>query len=104
MKHIVNNVKKWPSFSIAYIFLALLIFVILQSWLAPNVENVSYSKFKKYIADGKLNSVVVSTKLLKGYEKTVGADQKEPLFPKKIFPFYTNAPAAGTKRFKSGRN
>jgi len=85
MKHLVNNVRKWPSFSIAYILLALLILVLLQSWLAPNVENVSYSKFKKYITDRKINSVVVSTKFLKGYEKTVGADQKEPLFPNKIY-------------------
>ena len=85
MKHIMNNARKWPSFSIVYILLALLIFVMLQSWIAPNVENVSYSKFKKYISDGKINSVVVSTKLLKGYEKTPGGDQKEPLFPKKIY-------------------
>ena len=85
MKHIVNSAKKWPSFSIVYILLALLIFVMLQSWIAPNVENVSYSKFKKYITDGKINSVVVSSKLLKGYEKKAGADQKEPLFPKKIY-------------------
>ncbi|MGO9116128.1 MAG: ATP-dependent zinc metalloprotease FtsH [Desulfomonilaceae bacterium] len=85
MKHLVNNVRKWPSFSIAYILLALLILVLLQSWLAPNVENVSYSKFKKYITDRKINAVVVSTKFLKGYEKTVGADQKEPLFPNKIY-------------------
>jgi len=56
MKHLVNNVRKWPSFSIAYILLALLILVLLQSWLAPNVENVSYSKFKKYITDRKINS------------------------------------------------
>jgi cell division protease FtsH len=85
MKHIVNNVKKWPSFSIAYIFLAFLILILLQSWLAPNVENVSYTKFKKYITDRKINSVVVSTKFLKGYEKTAGTDQKEPLFPNKIY-------------------
>ncbi len=85
MKHLVNNVKKWPSFSVAYILLALLALVLLQTWLAPNVENVSYTKFKKYISDGKVNSVVVSTKFLKGYEKAVGANQKEPLFPSKIY-------------------
>ncbi len=85
MKRIMNGAKKWPSFSIAYILLAFLILIILQSWLAPNVENVSYTKFKKYITDGKINSVVVSSKYLKGYEKTAGADQKEPLFPKLIY-------------------
>lgn len=66
-----NDMKK-TSFSVIYIVLALLIFSLLQFWLAPNVENVSYTQFKKLIADGKINSVVVSTKYLKGYEKVQG--------------------------------
>src|SRR5208283_870948 len=84
MKQIFQGMKKKPSFSIAYILLAFLILLLLQSWLAPQVENVSYSKFKKYITEGKINSVVVSAKLLKGYEKGA-SDQKEPLFPKLIY-------------------
>ena len=76
--------KKKTSFSIIYIFLALLVFSLLQLWLAPKVENVSYTQFKKLIADGKINSVVVSTKFLKGYEK-VQDGKKEPLFPQLLY-------------------
>jgi cell division protease FtsH len=79
-----KDLKKKTSFSIIYIFLALLIFALLQLWLAPKVENVSYSQFKKLISDGKINSVVVSTKFLKGYEK-VQDGKKEPLFPQLLY-------------------
>jgi cell division protease FtsH len=79
-----KDVKKKTSFSILYIFLVLLIFSLIQLWLAPTVENVSYTQFKKLIADGKINSVVVSTKLLKGYEK-IQDGKKEPLFPHLIY-------------------
>ena len=79
-----KDMKKKTSFSIIYIFLALLIFSLLQLWLAPKVENVSYTQFKKLIADGKINSVVVSTKFLKGYEK-VQDGKKEPLFPQLLY-------------------
>ena len=79
-----KDIKKKTSFSIIYIFLALLIFSLLQLWLAPKVENVSYTQFKKLIADGKINSVVVSTKFLKGYEK-VQDGKKEPLFPQLLY-------------------
>ena len=79
-----KDMKKKTSFSIIYIFLALLIFSLLQLWLAPKVENVSYTQFKKLIGDGKINSVVVSTKFLKGYEK-VQDGKKEPLFPQLLY-------------------
>ena len=85
MKQIYQSIKKRPSFVfIIYILLAFLVLMLLQSWLAPQVENVSYTTFKRYIADRKINSVVVSAKYLKGYEKGVG-NQKEPLFPKLIY-------------------
>lgn len=76
--------KKKTSFSILYIVLAFLVLTVLQSWLAPRVENVSYSQFKRYVAEGKITSVVVSTKSLKGYEKVEGG-QKEPLLPKMVY-------------------
>jgi cell division protease FtsH len=67
-----------------YVLIALLIFTVLQSWLATNVKNVSYSKFMRMISDGKISAVVVSQKYLKGYQKVPEA-QKEPLFPKLVF-------------------
>jgi len=79
-----KNVKKRAPFSVIYIVLAFLIFALLQVWIAPNVENVSYSQFKKYITEGKINAVVVSQKFLKGYEK-VQDGKKEPLFPARLY-------------------
>jgi cell division protease FtsH len=80
-----KNIKTKASFSIIYVLLALLILSLLQVWIAPNRENVSYSQFKKYISDGKINAVVVSQRYLKGYEKFQGVDKTEPLFPRQIF-------------------
>jgi len=81
-----KDIKKKASFSIVYILIALAFFSLLQIWLAPRVENVSYSNFKRLITEGKINAVVVSTKFLKGYEKLQVQDgHKEPLFPTLIY-------------------
>lgn len=79
-----KDIKTKTSFSIAYILIAFLILTLLQTWLAPRVDNVSYSQFKRYIADGKITSVVVSSQFLKGYEKIQG-QTKEPLFPSMVY-------------------
>jgi cell division protease FtsH len=81
---ILNELKKKTSFSVIYVLMAFLIFALLQTWLAPRVENVSYSQFKKFISDGKITSVVVSARMLKGYEK-IQEGRKEPLFPKLVY-------------------
>ncbi|MFH0823663.1 MAG: ATP-dependent zinc metalloprotease FtsH [Pseudomonadota bacterium] len=72
------------SFSIFYVVLAVAVFAVLQTWLSPKVQTVSYSQFKKHVADGKIHSVVVSMKFLKGFEK-VQEQQKEPLFPNLVY-------------------
>ncbi len=79
-----KDLKKKTSFSIVYVLIAIAAVSLLQFWLAPKVENVSYSQFKKLISEGKLNSVVVSTRNLKGYEK-IEDGHKEPLFPKLVY-------------------
>jgi cell division protease FtsH len=80
----LKDLQSKTSFSIIYIVIAFLIFTMLQTWLAPRVENVSYTQFKKYVADGKITSVVVSTRMLKGYEK-IQEGRKEPLFPTLVY-------------------
>jgi cell division protease FtsH len=79
-----KDIKNKTSFIVIYIVLALLVFLLLQLWLRPKIENVSYTQFKKLIADGKINSVVVSTKYLNGYDKIQG-EKKEPLFPRLMY-------------------
>jgi cell division protease FtsH len=80
----LDELRQKPSFSIGYIAVALLALLIIQHMLSPKVENVSYSQFKTYISEGRINSVVVSTNFLKGFER-VDDDHKEPLFPKLMY-------------------
>lgn len=79
-----KDLRNRTSFSILYILLAVGFFLLLQQWLAPEVKNVSYSKFKEYVGNGKIHSVVVSKSYLKGFEQ-VQKDHKEPLFPQKMY-------------------
>jgi len=76
--------KSKASFSILYVLIALIFLSLLQTWLSPSTKNVSYSEFKKLISDGKINSVVVSTRFLKGFDK-IHEDRKEPLFPASVY-------------------
>jgi len=80
----VKDMSKKASFSIVYILIAFLMLSLLQLWLSPKVENVAYSQFKKLITEGKITSVAVSSRFLKGYEK-VQDGSKEPLFPKLMY-------------------
>ncbi|MCA1961299.1 MAG: ATP-dependent zinc metalloprotease FtsH [Desulfomonile sp.] len=80
----MKDVKTKASFSIVYILITLIILMLLQTWIAPKVENVSYSKFKQLIAEGKINSVVVSSRFLKGFDR-IQDDHTEPLFPSLMY-------------------
>ncbi|HCC54066.1 MAG TPA: cell division protein FtsH [Desulfobulbaceae bacterium] len=76
--------EKKFQFSLSYLFIALAVFILLQNWLSPQINNVSYSQFKMHVAEKKINSVVISSTLLKGYEK-VESDKKEPMFPRALY-------------------
>ncbi len=76
--------EKKLQFSVTYIFIAIAVFLLLQSWLSPRINNVSYSQFKSYVAEDKINSVVISSNLLKGYE-TLVTSKKEPMFPEALY-------------------
>ncbi len=78
-----KDVKK-TRFSIVYVLIAFAILTLLQIVLAPKVQSVSYSRFKSYISDGKIRSVVVSSQKLRGYEKAQD-DQREPLFASLVY-------------------
>ncbi|MFZ5763625.1 MAG: ATP-dependent zinc metalloprotease FtsH [Thermodesulfobacteriota bacterium] len=77
--------EKKISFSLYYLLIALAVFMLIQHWLAPQITNVSYTQFKKHVSERKINSVVISTNLLKGFEKVEDDQKKEPLFPKQVY-------------------
>lgn len=76
--------KNRISFSLSYFLVAMGVFFILQSWLAPKVINVSYTQFKKHVLAREITSVVISTISLKGFEK-IQEGKKEPLFPEAVY-------------------
>ncbi len=78
-----KDVKK-TRFSIVYVLIAFAVLTLLQFLLAPKVQSVSYSRFKSYISDGTIKSVVVSSRSLRGYAK-VQEDQREPLFASLVY-------------------
>ena len=76
--------QKKISFSASYLFVALAALLLIQYWLSPKVDNVSYTQFKNLVKEYKINSVVISTNQLKGFE-TRQDEKKEPLFPEMIY-------------------
>ena len=76
--------QKKISFSTSYIFIALATILLIQYWLSPKVNSVSYTQFKNLVTQNKINSVVISSNQLKGYE-TRQDQNKEPLFPTMIY-------------------
>ena len=76
--------QKKISFSASYLFVALAALILFQYWLSPKVNNVSYTQFKNLVKEFKINSVVISTNQLKGFETRQDGKQ-EPLFPEMIY-------------------
>jgi cell division protease FtsH len=76
--------QKRISFSTSYLLIALAAILLFQYWLSPKVVNVSYTQFKNLVKEKQINSVVISTNQLKGFETTQD-EKKEPLFPEKIY-------------------
>jgi cell division protease FtsH len=76
--------QKKISFSASYLFVALAALLLFQYRLSPKVNNVSYTQFKNLVKEFKINSVVISTNQLKGFEKRQDGKQ-EPLFPEMIY-------------------
>jgi cell division protease FtsH len=80
----VSFMKKKTSLLITYGLIALAVFMFFQYSLSPTVINVSYTQFKKLVTEDTINSVVISTNFLKGFE-IIPENKKEPLFPKQSY-------------------
>lgn len=80
----LKNVSNKTSFTIVYVLIGLILITALQSWLAPRIENVPYSTFKQYVTDGKIRSVVVSSRFLRGY-KQPQQDSQEPMLAREVY-------------------
>ncbi len=76
-KKIKNKTRK-PPFSIGYILLFLAVMYIVQMFLSPKAEEISYSQFRLYLKDGYITDCTVSPNLIRGhYKKSILDNGKE---------------------------
>lgn len=76
-KKIKNKTRK-PPFSIGYILLFLAVMYIVQMFLSPKAEEISYSQFRLYLKDGYIADCTVSPNLIRGhYKKSILDNGKE---------------------------
>ncbi|GAB64123.1 MAG: ATP-dependent metallopeptidase FtsH/Yme1/Tma family protein [Candidatus Jettenia sp.] len=63
-----NKTKKTP-FSIGYILLFLAVMYIVQMFLSPKAEELSYSQFRLYLKNGYISDCSVGANLIRGHYK-----------------------------------
>lgn len=69
---------KKSSFSIVYIFIFLAVLYIIQTFLAPRAEEISYSQFRLYLKNGYISDCTVGPTLIRGhYQKLSTEGNKE---------------------------
>jgi len=68
-----NTSKKTP-FSIGYILIFLAVMYIVQMFLSPKSEEISYSQFRLYLKNGYIADCTVSSNLIRGHYKKVAAE------------------------------
>lgn len=83
MKWLKEAINK-TSFTVIYVIVALVLLGILQTWMSPKIENIPYSTFKSYVTEGKIQSVVVSTRFLRGYKQHHEGSQ-EPVLAREVY-------------------
>ena len=68
-----NTSKKTP-FSIGYILIFLAVMYIVQMFLSPKSEEISYSQFRLYLKNGYIADCTVGSNLIHGHYKKVSAE------------------------------
>ncbi len=65
---------KKSSFSIVYIFIFLAVLYIIQTFLAPKAEEISYSQFRLYLKSGNISDCTVGPTLIRGHYQKLSAE------------------------------
>ncbi len=69
---------KKSSFSIVYIFVFLAVLYVIQTFLAPKTEEISYSQFRLYLKNGYISDCIVGPNIIRGhYQKLPTEGNKE---------------------------
>lgn len=72
-KKTTNKAKKTP-FSIGYILIFLAVMYVVQMFLSPKAEELSYSQFRLYLKNGYISDCTVGQNLIRGNYKKVSAE------------------------------
>lgn len=63
-----KNLKpRKATFSIGYLLLFLVVLYVIQMFMSPKGEEISYSQFKKYLTEGKIVDCSVGEKIIRGH-------------------------------------
>src|SRR3989304_1521157 len=68
-----TKIKKTP-FSIGYVLLFILVIYIVQMFLSPKAEEISYSQFRLYLKNGYISECTVGTNIIRGYYKKLSTE------------------------------
>src|SRR3970040_572356 len=72
-KKTTSKAKKTP-FSIGYILIFLAVMYVVQMFLSPKAEELSYSQFRLYLKNGYISDCTVGSNLIRGNYKKVSAE------------------------------
>ena len=72
-KKTTSKAKKTP-FSIGYILIFLAVMYVVQMFLSPKAEELSYSQFRLYLKNGYISDCTVGSNLIRGHYKKVSAE------------------------------
>ncbi|MDG6004898.1 cell division protein FtsH [Candidatus Brocadia sapporoensis] len=76
-----KNKPKKSRFSIGYIFLFLAVVYVIQMFLSPKAEEISYSQFRLYLKNGYISDCTVGQNIIRGHYKKLSAvgDKEEKI-------------------------
>ena len=69
-----NKTKKKTPFSIGYVLLFLAIMYVVQMFLSPKAEEISYSQFRLFLKNGYISDCTVGTNLIRGHYYKLSAE------------------------------
>ena len=64
------------TFSIGYLLLFLVVLYVIQMFMSPKGEELSYSQFKKYLTEGKIVDCSVGEKIIRGHYYKESSSEK----------------------------
>jgi cell division protease FtsH len=72
-----KNLKpRKTTFSIGYLLLFLVVLYVIQMFMSPKGEELSYSQFKKYLTEGKIVDCSVGEKIIRGHYYKESSSEK----------------------------